>query len=192
MIQKFSVTLFDFNYDAVITIFNITLSVITWLTEKFEKLEHFVVPYLKFLLDLIYYLPELYISALECVFNSKTTFKSVIVYLQTNVWNKSETNMQISIVAMIFMTLLILFVTFYYKWKVNLLEIRNDELENNPTLNLCCICKHKNSNVILLPCAHLCMCLKCFYTMKKNSHGTLAENCPMCRAPVEREIRIYS
>lgn len=192
MIQKFSFSLFELNHNFVLTIFNITFNIITWLTEKFEKLELFVVPYLKLLLDFIYYLPELYVWTIDRVLNAKPSIESAIVYLKANVWNKSETSIQICIVALTFMLTLILFIIFYYKWKVNLLELRNEELENNPTLNMCCICKHKNSNVILLPCAHLCICLKCFYTMKKNSHGALADNCPMCRAPIEREIRIYS
>ncbi|XP_031622109.1 E3 ubiquitin-protein ligase LRSAM1-like [Contarinia nasturtii] len=45
----------------------------------------------------------------------------------------------------------------------------------------CVICMEESCKIIFLPCGHLCCCLNC--------HSTI-ENCPMCRAHIERRIKI--
>ena len=48
----------------------------------------------------------------------------------------------------------------------------------------CVICQDRPKCMVLLPCAHLCLCDHC---------GPLAEMdaCPMCRQPVLTRIRTY-
>ena len=49
----------------------------------------------------------------------------------------------------------------------------------------CTICYVKGSNVVFVPCHHLCMCFGCFEDFKKASRQKL--ECPMCRTPIEKD-----
>ncbi|PSN44666.1 hypothetical protein C0J52_15743 [Blattella germanica] len=52
-----------------------------------------------------------------------------------------------------------------------------------PETHLCVVCHHFPREVILLPCGHVCICEDC-------SEG-IREECPVCRAKIERRAAAY-
>lgn len=192
VLQEYAVSIVNYNYNLVLSIFSFLLSIITNLSDRMEQLEQILVPYIKLVTNFIYLLPEIFATAFDFVINFSTFYNRLISQLnRLDPKNRVELKCQLYISILGSMVVLFLFAILFYKRKNYLLTVRNNELEKNPALNMCCICKNENSNVILIPCAHLCVCIRCFYMMKKNAHGALEENCPMCRTPIESEIRIY-
>ena len=46
----------------------------------------------------------------------------------------------------------------------------------------CRICMDDPCNIVLVPCNHLCMCVKCFKEDKKRAEASGGKyNCPMCK-----------
>ena len=47
----------------------------------------------------------------------------------------------------------------------------------------CRICMNDPCNIVLVPCNHLCMCVKCFKEMEKKriEDKKQKDNCPMCK-----------
>lgn len=133
---------------------------------------------------------------------STTTTTTVTSTINNNNFNFS---LLILLISCLFLLIIIII---YYRIKINLLQKRNDLLENNELIYMCCICRYDTSNVVLLPCNHLCVCLRCFYSLKKNENqqerqrqlqASLDENesrskncCPVCRTKIESNIRIYA
>lgn len=192
VLQEYAISIVNYNYNLVLSIFSFLLSIITNLSDRMEQLEQIIVPYIKLVVNFIYLLPEIFATAFDFVINFSTFYNRLISQLnRLDAKNRVELKCQLYISILGSMVVLFLFAILFYKRKNYLLTVRNNELEKNPALNMCCICKNENSNVILIPCAHLCVCIRCFYMMKKNAHGALEENCPMCRTPIESEIRIY-
>lgn len=192
ILQEYAISIINYNYNLVLSIFTFLLSIITNLSDRVEQLEQILIPYIKTVTNFIYLLPEIFATAFDFVINFSTFYNRLIVQLnRLEPKTRVELKCQLYISILGSMVVLFLFAILYYKRKNYLLTVRNNELEKNPALNMCCICKNENSNVILIPCAHLCVCIRCFYMMKKNAHGALEENCPMCRTPIESEIRIY-
>ncbi len=65
----------------------------------------------------------------------------------------------------------------------------NDDVERST----CCICQTNVSNILLLPCKHLCLCKDCFENVRTNQADTnQSHHCPMCRTHVENYWRIYN
>jgi len=130
----------------------------------------------------------------------------------TTIINNNNDNFNFSLLILLIsclFLLIIIIIIIYYRIKINLLQKRNDLLENNELIYMCCICRYDTSNVVLLPCNHLCVCLRCFYSLKKNENqqerqrrqqqASLDENesrskncCPVCRTKIESNIRIYA
>ena len=48
----------------------------------------------------------------------------------------------------------------------------------------CLICMCQPSNIVLIPCNHLCICSECFIKYKENNNGGTVQ-CPMCRLDVD-------
>ena len=57
----------------------------------------------------------------------------------------------------------------------------------------CVVCCDENRSHVLIPCGHLCLCAGCsemlFTTARIVGETPL---CPMCRAPCEHAMRIYT
>ena len=58
-------------------------------------------------------------------------------------------------------------------------EWRPDDVEAPPTQ--CCVCWSAHVRVLLLPCAHLCICAAC-------DAGLARRVCPLCREPISATI----
>lgn len=54
----------------------------------------------------------------------------------------------------------------------------------------CSICLENKIKALVLPCAHACMCLGCAAKIKAGASGA-EPKCPVCRAPVDKVIKIY-
>jgi hypothetical protein len=57
--------------------------------------------------------------------------------------------------------------------------------------SLCCICLEANSNVVLLPCNHLCMCSACLQRSRTDSNYTL-DTCPICRQYIRSRLTVFT
>lgn len=53
----------------------------------------------------------------------------------------------------------------------------------------CLLCLSNPSNVVLVPCNHLCMCQEC-NNRTKQQDGLHNVKCPICRKPVETDKKI--
>ena len=51
----------------------------------------------------------------------------------------------------------------------------------------CTICFSAPSNVVLIPCNHLCICEACFEHYKQSQADGGNVKCPMCRVDVDME-----
>ena len=173
--------LFGFLITIVTAMYEQMAYLITVMADQIERFEYFLIPYLKFIINLIYLLPDLGWTCLEILFSRQTYYNLIS--------NHFNNNLYINILAVL-VTIVLVGAGYYYR-KICLLRLRINQLEQNPSLNMCVICRYENSNVLLMPCAHLCLCLRCFYLMKKNSHGITEKNCPICRGEIANEIRIY-
>ena len=49
---------------------------------------------------------------------------------------------------------------------------------------LCCVCMDSPRGVVLIPCGHLVLCLRCA------ENGKITE-CPMCRQKIEKRQRVF-
>jgi hypothetical protein len=52
----------------------------------------------------------------------------------------------------------------------------------------CIVCMAASVSTVLIPCGHLCLCVACAESMKKN---VKVMQCPLCRVPVERTHRVF-
>lgn len=57
-----------------------------------------------------------------------------------------------------------------------------DEESEGEVTNECVVCMDAQSNCVLLPCAHVCVCFACAQALRK---------CPMCRLDIQQKIRIF-
>ena len=58
-------------------------------------------------------------------------------------------------------------------------EIAAEELDNVPTNSLCVVCQCRLRRVVLMPCAHRCMCRTC---------SVVVDLCPLCRKPIAERV----
>jgi len=182
----------ELNYSGVIYVFNFFSSIIARLADQIEQAEYFLKPYFKLLTNSIYIMPEMCLQAVDILYNYKFHLNNVLDQIaRMDTKNRNEIKNRFYISILMSMTGLFFLVILLYKRRIYLLSLRNSELEKNPALNLCCICKAENSKILLMPCKHLCLCLRCFYMMKKNAQGQFEETCPLCRTAIEYEIKIY-
>ena len=63
--------------------------------------------------------------------------------------------------------------------------VRADEMGTH-----CLICLSNPSNIVLIPCNHLCICSECFLKYKENQEARRSVKCPMCRLEVDLERQI--
>ena len=76
------------------------------------------------------------------------------------------------------------------------IEKTNSELTRMPTVKAeemgiyCLICMTNPSNVVLIPCNHLCICHECFAQYKQSQQNGV--HCPICRIDVDlnHQLRI--
>ncbi|KAK7582361.1 hypothetical protein V9T40_013806 [Parthenolecanium corni] len=54
---------------------------------------------------------------------------------------------------------------------------------NEVLQNECVICLEKQSNIVFLPCGHLCTCSNC---------SLCVNQCPLCRCDIESKMQVYS
>lgn len=57
----------------------------------------------------------------------------------------------------------------------------------------CIICLDQNISVIILPCRHMCLCLKCtnlFQEKKQDNKPVMKHECPICRMEIKSFINI--
>ena len=157
--------------------------------------------YIVIFIDATKYIADKWINSIKWSnekLNATTNFISLLVgefFIYFN-WVFDGVH-QLEVESRFFIAILsLLLIIVFYKRSVNTLRLRNDELLNSleiqHTERVCCICRVQNSTVVLMPCAHLCLCLDCFHLHKENAvrsnHDKL---CPICRHLIQSEIRIY-
>jgi Zinc finger, C3HC4 type (RING finger) len=59
-------------------------------------------------------------------------------------------------------------------------DIPSDGLPESP--NLCVVCMEEKVSILILPCAHLCVCPECA--------GSVGQ-CPLCRKPFKGYVRVF-
>ena len=81
---------------------------------------------------------------------------------------------------------IILAAYFYNKYKLK-------KLETKISLKMCCICLVELSDILFLPCKHLCICNSCLKLLKERNlkENIIDTKCPMCRGLIETEIKIF-
>lgn len=198
-----------FNYNFWANFCGICGSSIQFLADRLESVELLAVRIIELITRLLNVLPQLISVPYEFLhYDSRPTLHNVLnseIQISDNIHRKDVTPGSLLypvVVLMLVLTILILIC--YYKHKVYMLKLRNSTLEKNQIVYMCCICRYDTSNVLLLPCKHLCVCLRCFYMLKKNEinrTNSTAENndqntpkncCPMCRTDVTDHIRIFA
>ena len=55
----------------------------------------------------------------------------------------------------------------------------------------CCICLANLKCVVLLPCAHLCVCSTCSGLEDSKSASIVLKDCPICRATIKQRIKVF-
>jgi len=68
------------------------------------------------------------------------------------------------------------------------------ELEGQPVATdadeACCVCAENETDIVLLPCAHLCCYVDCARNL--GTAGASQAKCPICRAHVTHAFKVYS
>jgi hypothetical protein len=54
----------------------------------------------------------------------------------------------------------------------------------------CLICMCNPSNIVLIPCNHLCICSECFKKLKEHGNQLQEVKCPICRLDVDTKHQI--
>ncbi|KAM3965021.1 death-associated inhibitor of apoptosis 1-like [Aphomia sociella] len=57
-----------------------------------------------------------------------------------------------------------------------------DKVKDGNIDKLCSICCVDKSNAVIIPCGHICVCVKC---------ATVTDKCPTCRGSIDDSIRLY-
>ena len=74
---------------------------------------------------------------------------------------------------------------------------RLEDSNNNRKINekssscACCICQDLISDILLLPCKHVCICSQCFQDANLNVL-TRVKNCPICRNRFRQSLKIFN
>jgi hypothetical protein len=99
----------------------------------------------------------------------------------------------ISYIFIIF--LMIRFVRYPFSEKDKLLKewLESDKLDDltktgEPRTEECVVCLENPRQVLLLPCKHMCVCVRCSVLMDVTS---LTLTCPICRSCVQQKIRVF-
>lgn len=61
-------------------------------------------------------------------------------------------------------------------------KFSQDFLNNVNAVYRCKICLNEDSNILLLPCSHICTCISC---------TTCVNLCPICRCKIKSVIKVY-
>lgn len=198
---KSSIMAFDLNYNFVLNAFNLFVFLIYYITERLEYIESFLIKFTELLFSLFNLIPRLCVLIYD-YFNKPEEIEIIEPFDIDDASDvKVVNNLEHCLYSFLtlFLAILIIFMSCYFKHKIYLLQSRNKVLERNQIIYMCCICRYEHSNVVLLPCKHLCVCLRCFYMLKKNDNQTVSIGneansncCPMCRTKIEDSIRIYA
>ena len=96
----------------------------------------------------------------------------------------------------------------YKRYKEEIQLLKNIELQKNLSMNKmpsiraeemdthCQICMTHPSNIILVPCNHLCICQECFKKLKDGNiarrglHNSKTIECPICRRQADSNQQI--
>ena len=59
------------------------------------------------------------------------------------------------------------------------MKLQMDQLAQS---RLCKVCEEKELEIVLIPCAHVCLCQPC---------GERLSQCPICRVPIKQRLKMY-
>ena len=122
-------------------------------------------------------------------------------YLKTEIsFNRVKANLFAGLGSLFFISTAVIGYLKYIKYKQEKqlresIEKSKDEITKMPTIRAdemgthCLICLVKPSNIVLIPCNHLCVCSSCFEKIKKPENGSKTE-CPTCKQQVELKHQI--
>jgi len=65
--------------------------------------------------------------------------------------------------------------------------VETEPAADTANTNECCVCLEKTKNTVLVPCHHMCLCESCAVDLMKNT----MPSCPLCRAKVQKTIKIF-
>ncbi|XP_022228859.2 uncharacterized protein LOC111078471 [Drosophila obscura] len=58
-----------------------------------------------------------------------------------------------------------------------------------PSSGGCVVCMERRTNIVILPCRHLCLCAECSVQMQR--YMDLGAACPICRESIDAYLRVY-
>lgn len=197
--QKTFFYLIDLNYSMIVSLCNVFMYIVDFLSHLAEIIECTLL-FVYQLVSLLILLLNLVISSLPKIFNDFLMFLKSDSKLdaisrllrQIGIFNNLKINNNI---AKFYLTSIVIFflVIYYFKMKIKKLKKSNDQLQASSLVYACVICKEANSDILLLPCKHLCSCLACYNLMKENNLRSLLSNyCPLCRCQIENDFKIFA
>jgi RING finger protein 26 len=65
----------------------------------------------------------------------------------------------------------------------------NYVLEREKDKRLCVICQDNVTNILLMPCRHVCMCQQCLNKIRQG-RVQLAQ-CPLCRTHIQSTLEVF-
>ncbi|SPP79625.1 E3 ubiquitin-protein ligase SPL1 [Drosophila guanche] len=72
-------------------------------------------------------------------------------------------------------------------WRVGSKPANNDGV--TPSSGACVVCMERRTNIVILPCRHLCLCTECSEQMLR--YTDLSSACPICRESIDGYLRVY-
>lgn len=63
------------------------------------------------------------------------------------------------------------------------MNLYGNDVKISEDKKVCCICMSNEPDTVLDPCGHT-VCLECFNKLK-------TKNCPYCREPIQKPIKLY-
>ena len=165
----------DDGYNIVLYIFSPFINVVNFLSSYAERVE-----------EIVYSVAE---STYICAHTTYFVVDSCVNYSR-QIDTAQVLNAVLKVIFYMILPMLFLVIVVAYRCKRQKLK----RLEEKNSLKICCICLTELSNVLLLPCKHLCICETCIQLLKeirlKEAHTTVL-NCPMCRSLVQTELKVF-
>ncbi len=178
------------NCNIIIYVFNLVSWFIDFFIDLIDQIEHFVQHTLIEIRQLMIFLWSLNYQIIKCLLIILTSIDNFFNYVFNFNFVLLESIVDYIIILYILMISVCTITIIYFTYRIYLL--RKQKLEQSGTLllnYLCCICKIENSQIVLMPCKHLCLCSSCYFIMH-NVQGSRS-NCPICRALIQNKIQIF-
>ncbi|XP_001356866.3 uncharacterized protein [Drosophila pseudoobscura] len=58
-----------------------------------------------------------------------------------------------------------------------------------PSSGSCVVCRERRTNIVILPCRHLCLCAEC--SVQVQAHRDTRDHCPLCREFIDGYLQVF-